>query len=217
MMNLKFQGVVYPALHNIISHWAPKEEKGKFTSALLGGILGNMITWAVLGYVIEKWGWSFGFHIPAVCTLVFVALWYYNVTDFPADHPRISKKEMELIENSIGDTSKDSRDLPPMLSMITSLPLMALLVLHYGNVWGLYFLQTGAPKFLTEALKFNLSSAGFLSAMPLLGRLLAGFGFGILGDFIKSKSCMKTTTIRKSFCLICEWLSFIAENLLLIF
>lgn len=165
-----------------------------------------MLTWAILGYVIEKVGWSFGFYIPSFVTLVFVALWYYNVTDFPVEHPRISYKEKELIENSIGDSSKSPKELPPILSMISSMPLIALLFLHYGNVWGLYFLQTGAPKFLTEALKFNLSSAGFLSSMPLLGRLLAGFGFGMLGDFIRSKDYMSTTSIRKSFCVICELL-----------
>lgn len=67
-------------------------------------------------------------------TLGYVALWYYNLTDYPSEHPRISDKERQLIENSIGDLSKDSRDIAPIMSMITSVPVMALLVLHYGEL-----------------------------------------------------------------------------------
>lgn len=31
-----------------------------------------------------------------------------------------------------------------------SIPFWALLALHYGNVWGVYFILTGAPKFMNE-------------------------------------------------------------------
>lgn len=95
-----------------------------------------MLTWSILGYVTERFGWTYGFYMPALITLGFLALWYYNLTDFPAEHPRISDKERELIQKSIGDLSKDSRDMAPILSMVTSMPVLALLVLHYGNVWG---------------------------------------------------------------------------------
>lgn len=45
----KLKGVLYPALHNLISKWAPPSERGKFISALLGGTFGTVITWPVAG------------------------------------------------------------------------------------------------------------------------------------------------------------------------
>lgn len=42
-------GVLYPALHNLISKWAPPSERGKFISALLGGTFGTVVTWPVAG------------------------------------------------------------------------------------------------------------------------------------------------------------------------
>jgi MFS transporter, ACS family, solute carrier family 17 (sodium-dependent inorganic phosphate cotransporter), other len=195
---------VYPALHNIISHWAPRNEKGKFISSLLGGILGNIVTWAVLGTIIEKLGWQYGFYLPSFLCLGFLALWYCMVYDFPEDHPKISQKEKELIHHSIGDASKSVKKFAPMKSILSSLPFYALMILHYGNVWGLYFLQTAAPKFMTEALNFNLLSAGYLSSAPLMARLICGFTFGIIGDYIAKRNFMSITSTRKSFCFVCK-------------
>lgn len=178
--------------------------QGKFVSALLGGALGNVVTWVMLGVIIENFGWPFGFYIPAIITFLFVFLWYIIVADSPADHPRISLKERHHIQESLGDSVSKVKMLPPILSVLTSIPFLALMVLHYGSLWGLYFLQTAAPMFMTEALNFNLSKAGILSALPHLARLLAGFGFGAIGDFIRRRNFLKVTTTRKSFCLFCK-------------
>lgn len=40
--------------------------------------------------------------------------------------------------------------MPPFCKLITSVPFIALTLLHYGNLWGLYFLITAAPKFMSE-------------------------------------------------------------------
>jgi MFS transporter, ACS family, solute carrier family 17 (sodium-dependent inorganic phosphate cotransporter), other len=188
-----------------VSRWSPKDEKGKFVSALLGGALGNVITWVMLGPIIENLGWKFGFYIPALMTFVFVAFWYALVADSPADHPRISKNELEYIQNSLGGTVSKAKRFPPIGSVLTSIPFFALTILHYGSLWGLYFLQTAAPMFMTEALNFNLSKAGMLASLPHLARLLAGFGFGAIGDFIRRKNFINVTTTRKSFCIFCKF------------
>lgn len=167
--------------------------------------MGNVITWVMLGPIIETFGWKFGFYIPAIMTFVIVFFWYVLVADSPADHPRISKQEVEYIQNSLGDSVSKAKRFPPLCSVLSSIPFLALMILHYGSLWGLYFLQTAAPMFMTEALNFNLSKAGMLSSLPHLARLLAGFGFGAIGDFIRRRNFMKVTTTRKSFCLFCKF------------
>lgn len=195
---------MFPALHNLVSRWAPKDEKGLFVSALLGGALGTVVSWMSLGVIIESMGWQYGFYIPAIITVVFVFFWYIVVADTPADHPRISKQEIEVIQESIGDSLSNSKQIPPIFSVITSIPVLALMILHFGSLWGLYFLQTAAPTFMTEALNFNLSKAGITSALPHLARLLAGFGFGAIGDFIRRRNLISVTMTRKSFCFFCK-------------
>lgn len=95
--------------------------------------------------------------------------------------------------------------MPPFLSLLTSLPFLALMVLHYGNLWGLYFLITAAPTFMNEVLGFNLAHAGILASLPYLARLFAGFIFGSIGDSLRGNQMMSVTMIRKSFCLFCKY------------
>lgn len=205
---------MYPACHAVIAKWSPFEEKGKFVSALLGGVFGTVVTWPLTGLIIEKFGWRFGFYVPSVFAIIMSLLWYYLVSDSPSNHPRITKSEKDLIEKSLGSsvsTETKKSSWPPMQQMLRSPKFYALLVLHFGNVWGLFFLITAAPKFMSEVLKFNLTQAGILSSLPYLARLIFGFFFGSIGDCIRGKNLLSVTAIRKTFCLFCKQFEHVLE------
>ncbi|KAG5678425.1 hypothetical protein PVAND_008099 [Polypedilum vanderplanki] len=194
-------GVIYPGLHCLVAKWAPPNEKGKFVSALLGGLAGTVVTWSMLGFIIENFGWKYGFYVPAVFAIFITFLWFLLVANSPEDHPRITKEERDYIHKQLGDTISKEKNILPVCSVLASIPFLALMILHYGSLWGLYFLMNAAPTFMFQALDFNLSKAGILSALPPLARLLAGFAFGAVGDYIRDKNIFHVTTIRKSFCL----------------
>ncbi|KAL3272557.1 hypothetical protein HHI36_014028 [Cryptolaemus montrouzieri] len=198
-------GVIYPSLHCLISRWAPPEEKGKFIGALLGGSLGTVLTWPLLGLVIERWGWPPSFFIPAVIAVLWSLLWFYVVSDSPSESSKISEAERSHIENSLKGVENKGKTLPPYGQFFTSLPVLAFIIAHFGNGWGLFFLMTSGPKYMSTVLGFNLGSSGFLSAMPYLARMLFGLVFGFIGDTIRKNKWMATTTVRKSF-IVCSHL-----------
>lgn len=105
------------------------------------------------------------------------------------------------------------QSLPPFKKICLSIPFIAMSVLHFGNMWGLYFIMTVGPKFVSSVLGFELSSAGAISALPYLARLSLATVFGIIGDFILSKKAMTTTVIRKFFTVF----SHIIPGVLLVF
>ncbi|XP_017072608.1 sialin [Drosophila eugracilis] len=194
-------GVVYPCCHSLVSKWSPPDEKGKFVASLMGGTFGTVITWPISGVIIENLGWDWAFYIVGIFVLVVVAIWFYLVADTPAQHSTISLKEREYIENSLGSTLSNKKKWPPYKELILSLPFWSLMMLHYGSMWGLFFLITATPKFLSEVLGFNLSSAGFLSSLPHVARLLCAFGFGAVADWIRRRGWLSVTRMRKAFCL----------------
>lgn len=57
---------------------------------------------------------------------------------------------------------------------------------------------------MNEALGFKLSKAGYLSSLPYLARLLAGFMFGSIGDYVRQKNWLSMTAIRKLFTIFCK-------------
>lgn len=195
-------GFVYPALHVLVARWAPPEEKGKFISALMGGTLGTVVTWSLTGPLLERYGWASAFYVPAALTFIWAGFWWYLVADTPADHPRITVTEKKYITDALGDKIKKTKSLPPFKHICTSFPFLAMIVLHFGNLWGLYFIMTVGPKFVSSVLGFELSAAGIISALPYLARLFLATIFGAIGDCILSKKLMTTTVIRKSFCIV---------------
>ncbi|XP_046969746.1 sialin-like [Vanessa cardui] len=194
-------GFMYPALHVLVARWAPPEEKGKFISALMGGTLGTVVTWSLTGPLLERYGWPSAFYVPAGLTFIWCGFWWYLVADTPNDHPRISISERKYILDALGDKIKKSKGLPPFKSICTSFPFLAMIILHFGNLWGLYFIMTVGPKFVSSVLGFELTAAGVISALPYLARLFMATIFGAVGDCILAKKLMTTTVIRKFFCL----------------
>lgn len=203
--NLHHQGPIYPSLHYLIAHWAPPDEKGKFIASLMGNAFGTIITWPLVSVLIENVNWSMGFYVPAAITFIAALIWFYLVADSPSSHPRIEAKESLYIQQSLaGSLAKQKSAFPPMVMLLTSLPFWSLVLLHYGNVWGLFFLLSAAPKYMSEVLKFKLSKAGVLSALPYLARMLFGFFFGAVGDNLLKRNILSKMMIRKSFCLFCK-------------
>ncbi|XP_061379217.1 uncharacterized transporter slc-17.2-like isoform X2 [Danaus plexippus] len=194
-------GFIYPSLHCLVARWAPPAEKGKFVSAMMGGTLGTVVTWSLTGPLLERFGWASAFYVPAGLTFIWCGFWWYLVADTPSEHPRISASERKYILDALGDKVKKSKGLPPFRRIITSFPFLAMVILHFGNLWGLYFIMTVGPKFVSSVLGFELSAAGIISALPYLARLILATIFGAIGDCILSRKLMTTTTIRKFFCL----------------
>lgn len=90
--------------------------------------------------------------------------------------------------------------------MFLSVPFWALITLHFGNLWGLFFLMTAGPNFMSTVLGFNLGHTGVLAALPYLARLIFGFIFGLIGDRIREKQLLAPTTVRKGFVLFCRFI-----------
>ncbi|KAI4456599.1 solute carrier family 17 [Holotrichia oblita] len=52
---------------------------------------------------------------------------------------------------------------------------------------------------MSEVLGFNLGHSGVLASLPYLARMLFGFVFGFIGDFIRKRQWLSVTTTRKFF------------------
>lgn len=172
----------------------------------MGNACGTIITLPLVSVLIEKFNcWSVGFYVPAAISFATALIWFYLVADYPSTHPRIESKESQYIQQSLaGSVLKQKKPFPPILPLLKSVPFWSLLLLHYGNLWGLFFLLSAAPKYMSEVLKFNLSKTGILSALPYLARMIFGFAFGAAGDALLKRNILSKTMIRKSFCLFCK-------------
>lgn len=68
---------------------------------------------------------------------------------------------------------------------------------------------TDLPKYMTDVLKYNIKTAGMLSAMPYVAMWIAAFFFGLFCDFCTKRQYFSILTARKLFTTIGELKIFI--------
>jgi MFS transporter, ACS family, solute carrier family 17 (sodium-dependent inorganic phosphate cotransporter), other len=197
---------IYPSVHDLISRWSPPDEKGKFVFTMLGGNFGTVVTWTMLGLIIDFLDWKCAFYICGIISIIFSVVWFCFAANSPLTHPTISKSEVEYISSSLGDSVSKNFDQPlPLLDILSSVPFIALLILHFGNLFGLFFLITATPRFMTEVLGFKLINTGCISSIPYLMRIIFGFLFGWIGDYQRNSQVISVTVIRKFYCIFCKY------------
>ncbi|XP_017779299.1 PREDICTED: sialin-like [Nicrophorus vespilloides] len=199
-------GVVFPALQCLIARWVPPVEKGIFIGCLLGGTFGTVITWPLLSEVIMRMGWTWAFYVSGLLPGLWCIFWYLTVSNYPDQHRCIDEREKNYIQEAVSSNIAKKKAIPPYKAMFMSFPFWALVFLQFGNLWGLYLLLTIGPKFISEILGFDIRKSGFLSALPHLTRLVSGFIFGAIGDYIRKRGKLSVTFVRKFFVLFSHML-----------
>src|SRR5207248_616033 len=80
-----------------VSEWFPKSERGTATALFdSGSSIGGAIAPFLVFWVYFRWGWRPAFLLPGMLGFLWLLIWrraYY----LPADHPRISSAEREMI------------------------------------------------------------------------------------------------------------------------
>ncbi|XP_033219002.1 sialin-like isoform X2 [Belonocnema kinseyi] len=194
-------GATFPSCHTMVARWAPPNERSRFVWSLQGGSLGTIIAMPMVSAIAEYINWETGWYLPSLLMFAWIAAWALFAYDSPGEHPFITNEEKEYIlkaQASSGQSRQHTLKETPVLEILTSVPFLCLVISHFGNLFLLFFYQNSIMLYLTQALGFNLTKGGFMSALPPLGRMLFGFFFGWAGDTIKKKKLMSLTLLRKT-------------------
>lgn len=157
-----------------------------------------------MGLITDVLNWQAAFYVTSFLSLIVAIVWLQVVADSPDKHSEISKTERELIEESLELITTKRQPFPPVVEMFQSPPFWALLFLHFSDVWGIFFLLTSTPMFMSQVLKFDLKHSGLVSSLPYLAQLATGFLFGAAGDYFVRRG-VGATKIRKVFTIFCKY------------
>jgi len=173
------EGVTYPAMHAMLAHWIPPLERNKFAAIVYAGSnIGTVISMPLAGWLCSLdflGGWPSAFYIFGLLGILWFVAWMYLVYDKPSDHPRISTSEREYIERSLLAQRLISQELVdpeeeegheqdevgvrrpsdepiPWSSLLTSVPLWAILLTQCGQGWAFYTQLTELPTYMKYEL-----------------------------------------------------------------
>lgn len=81
-LNGFFQSMGWAPTVKIVSSWFPVDKRGK-AAGILGSSyqIGNVISWALAGFVVGLLGWRWAFWVPAIITLFLVINWSLRIKE----------------------------------------------------------------------------------------------------------------------------------------
>jgi ACS family glucarate transporter-like MFS transporter len=171
------QAPLYPITAGTIQQWFPVGGwalPNGLSSMGLG--LGAAFTPPLVAWVMVTVGWRETFYVTAPVVLVIIAIWWWFVTDSPEEHPKVGRRELELItagrpeEESIPETGVLKR-----LSKNRDIWLLTLSYLCMNYVFYIFF--TWFYIYLVDVRGFGLLEGGFFASLPfMVGSLAATAG-----------------------------------------
>jgi ACS family sodium-dependent inorganic phosphate cotransporter-like MFS transporter 5 len=200
-----FEGVTFPAMHQMWGRWAPPAERSILSTITYAGpFVGNVVSFplsAVLCVYGFDGGWPSVFYVFGTLGTIWFIFWLLLGFSSPATHPRISEKEKIYIESSIASQNKEKRDFPiPWFQIFTSGPVWAIIVAHFCINWGNYTMLTCIPSYFHDALSLSYGNDiilnGIYSGLPYIGFVLATIIGGSIADLLRYK-CLSTKVVRK--------------------
>lgn len=127
--------------------------------------------------------------------LVWVAVWWFFVSDTPDTNKYISAEEVKYIQ---GDQIPSQKAPPvPWKELLTSKPFWAIFVANFGNNWGFHLLLTELPIYMKTILKRDINSNALLSALPYACMWAFSLVVSFSADKAISNRILKTGIVRR--------------------
>lgn len=154
---------MYPCVHTLLSKWVNPAERGLLASITYSGAqCGVVIMNALSGVIAESaGGWPTIFYFSGALAILWSAVWFWFGSNSPAEYGRVSKEERDYLEQTSGTSTHHNLPLP-WGKVFTSVPFLALMIVHCGHNFGYYTLLTEIPSFMSHVLKFDIKEVRIL-------------------------------------------------------
>ncbi|XP_068431836.1 sialin-like [Clinocottus analis] len=197
------EGVTFPAMMSIWARWAPPLERSRLmTLSGSGGNFGAFVSLPLAGYICQTIGWPSVFYLCGGAGGLWAIFWFVFASSDPLTHRRISTEERDYIIKAIGPQGTGHGWSVPVLPMLLSVPLWAIIIGQICSNWSYYTLLTSLPIYMNDIMHYDMKSNGFLSALPYLGAWLSAMVSGVVADNLIKRKVFSITVVRKLFALV---------------
>ncbi|WP_195724589.1 MFS transporter [Herbaspirillum sp. CAH-3] len=193
---------------NVINRWFPPEEKGTATGLWIAASkLGPLIVPTVCIIVIQLWGWREIFYVFAVPGIFLAILWFFLVTNSPAENRFCNEAERRYITQDVpaapatgGARPAQGAQVAPMpwldgINRTRRVPRLETLrqvftswnvigvAIGYGCMIGISnIFMSWIPTYLVTVKGFASVKMGFLASAPFIGAVAGNMLGGVISD-----------------------------------
>jgi D-galactonate transporter len=190
----------YPCNAKVVSEWFPRQERAFATSIFDSGArVGTALSIPIVTVLITWVGWRGSFVVTGALGFIWAAFWLRMYRQ-PRQHPKVSEKELALIEGGAGLDPKKAAAADPTTIRWADL-------FRYRAIWGMmlgffclnfviYFFITWFPTYLMKERGFTMLKFGVYGMIPALVAIPAGYIGGLVSDRLVRKG-LRLSVARK--------------------
>ncbi|MCX5852896.1 MAG: MFS transporter [Deltaproteobacteria bacterium] len=182
------EGPMLPAINATVNHWMLNREKATaaalyITALPLGIISGNIAS----GYAINAFGWRFMFYVFGALGLAAGGLGWIIIRDTPAEHPAISRRELERIEADYHPAVDGSPGGSTFRQLMKDPWLWVNAAYNFFYSFPFWANLHWLPTYFVMARGTSILKSGYLSSVPWISGLLGLLVLGALSDRVGRK------------------------------
>ena len=179
------EGGVWPATLVLLANWFPRRERARANGYWMLCIpMAIVLSSPLSGWILGRWNWRVLLLVEGIFPLLWLAIWWIAIDDYPQQAGWISTEERDYLEQTIGQEKAElrlaARGRSPGSSPQTSLLqqvlpyLRSLLRPHVLLMTLLYFLENSGnygylfwlPSVIGQARKISDLHVGLLFCIP---------------------------------------------------
>ncbi|MDH0649872.1 MFS transporter [Pseudomonas sp. GD03858] len=182
------EAAVMPAMLIYLCHWFTRAERSRANTFL---ILGNPVTilWmsVVSGYLVQQFDWRWMFIIEGAPAILWAFIWWRLVDDRPEQAKWLEAREKQALREALDAEQQGIKPVKNYREAFRS-PTVIILSLQYF-CWsiGVYGFVLWLPSILKQAAALDIVTAGWLSAVPYLGAVVAMLGVSWASDRLQKR------------------------------
>ncbi|WP_280530622.1 MFS transporter [Paraburkholderia sacchari] len=180
----------FPANAKVVASWFPTSERGT-ASAIFNAAqyFAAVVFTPLMAWITHAFGWQTVYVVMGALGLLLALTWLMFMKT-PADHPRVSRAELDYIEQGGGlvsgartvrsDDAEKTVGWTLFRQLLSNRMLLGVYLAQYCINVLTYFFLTWFPIYLVQARGMTILHAGLVASLPAI----CGFSGGVLGGLI---------------------------------
>jgi MFS transporter, ACS family, glucarate transporter len=168
---------IFPVTTGLIEGWFPPGRWALPNSVTSSGLaLGQAALGPIVTALIVRYGWRESFYILAPLGVVAGLWWYWYARDRPAQHPSITREEVEFID--AGRSQLPATAAPPSWrAALVNRDVLILAASYFCLNYVFFTFSQWLFTYLVESRGFSMLESGFLYVLPFAtGAVLTAVG-----------------------------------------
>ena len=142
-----------------------------------GLTLGAAVTAPLVAWLMEKLGWRESFLVTAPLAFLIAGVWWWYARDDPADHPRVGRHELDLINSGRPAPEQAVEDKNAWKRVLKNRDILLLTASYFCMNYVFFIFFNWFFIYLIDVRKFEILEGGFYAAVPwMVGAVAATVG-----------------------------------------